>query len=98
MSIEVVEAFGVSIPALELSTIEQYLSGRKDDKFKNIEKLAFENHCIGVSVRKNDVIFLFLLDSSRKSFYNTVKELVKCELLTDTMQVERSMPIRKISA
>ena len=93
MSIEVVEAFGVSIPALELSTIE-----RKDDKFKNIEKLAFENHCIGVSVRKNDVIFLFLLDSSRKSFYNTVKELVKCELLTDTMQVERSMPIRKISA
>lgn len=88
------KTYGVSINALELATVQEYMTGKFTDKFLTISELAKENDCKLVVCEKNNLIFIFLLNKQRNMFYNKASELVKCEKLNTTpVKVERNMPI-----
>lgn len=86
-------AFGVSIPLLEMETIESLIYDDPSDKTKQIWEVAEKNNCLGVLPKDNNMIYLFLLHTEQIGFYNNIKQLVKdAKLLETCIQVERTMP------
>lgn len=86
------EMFGVSINALDIMPLENYVHQIKNKKFIDITKTAFDSNCHGTAIKENDIIFMFLLDTDRNMFYNKVSSIVNCKLLEKPIMVERTMP------
>lgn len=86
---EKVDAFGVSVDAKQLFSYEDIVKGNLTENCKKCDELARKHGCVGVQARKNDAIYLFLVESSQIAYYNEIKQLVKAKLLKEPIKAER---------
>lgn len=86
---EVADFYGISIPALQLGTIQDYVDGVQHDKLLKINNLSIKHNSIGAYLYKNQLRFYFLINDDRMRFYNEIKDMVKCTLLKKAVTMER---------
>lgn len=97
-NIEKVKCYIVTVPALALGTVEDYLRRIDTKQFKKVEEESKKHNSIGIWVKKNQLKFAFLLNSDKNMFYNSIKDTVKCRSLKKPEVVKRAVPNQNPSA